>query len=349
MVDIILATGGTGGHIFPAINLAKALKIQNYSCILLSDKQIHGIENYVLPLCRPSTHKIKFYFMLLYSCIVALHYIKLLKPKLVIGFGSYATFPALCAASMLSIPVVLHEQNSVLGRANRFFFKKARLVATSFPITKYAQNYKCIFTGNFIDLQILKISAITDTTENFNILIIAGSQGADFFDDTISRVICTLPKKLLQKIKITQQCISINFNHIKSLYQHLKINFELSEFFDNMEQRLANAHLVISRAGATSIAEITLAKRPAIYIPIPTSKNNHQFYNAKHIENANAAILIEQNSETQHRLITVLIELLKDSKKLCIMSNNTEKTGIKNGIPEFLKILEPLLKTDAKN
>ncbi len=343
MVDIILAAGGTGGHIFPAIHLAKALKTEGYSCILLTDRQIPGVESYVLPLCKPSAYKLKFYFMLLYSYIIALHHIKLLKPKLIIGFGSYAAFPALCAAITLSIPIVLHEQNSVLGRMNKFFSRQAKFIATSFPVTKYAQNSKCIFTGNFINEQIVKTHAIIESRETFNILVIAGSQGADFFDTIISGVISELPKELLQKIKLTQQCKGKNLNNIESLYQNLKINYELSEFFDNIEQKLADAHLVISRAGATSIAEITLAKRPAIYIPIPNAKDNHQFYNAKHIENANAAIIVIQNAETKHTMVKLLIQLFKDQTKLYDMSKNTYKTGIRNGITEFLKILEPLL------
>jgi len=338
-MDIILATGGTGGHIFPAITLAKALKTQGYKCILFTDRQISrnkGIENYVLPLCKPSVHKLKFFFLLFCSCISALYHIRKLKPKLVIGFGSYASFPTLLAAKILSIPIILHEQNAVLGRVNRFFFKSAKLVVTSFPTTKYAQGNKCVVIGNFVGDKVLETQ---DITENFNILIIAGSQGANFFDDVISSVICDLPKTLKRRIKVTQQSTKKNISKIENLYKNKEINFELSEFFDDIEKKLASSHLVISRAGATSIAEITLARRPAIYIPYPHSKDNHQFYNAKHIETSNAAVIVEQNSQTKENLTKLLVDLLSNPKKLYNMANSTEKTEIKDGVMEFIQIL----------
>ncbi|HCE59614.1 MAG TPA: undecaprenyldiphospho-muramoylpentapeptide beta-N-acetylglucosaminyltransferase [Wolbachia sp.] len=338
-MDIILATGGTGGHIFPAITLTKALKTQGYKCILFTDRQISrdtDIENYVLPLCKPSVHKLKFFFLLFCSCISALYHIRKLKPKLVIGFGSYASFPTLLAAKILSIPIILHEQNAVLGRVNRFFFKSAKLVATSFPTTKYAQGNKCVVIGNFVGEKVLETQ---DITENFNILIIAGSQGANFFDDVISSVICDLPKTLKKRIKVTQQCTKKNISKIENLYKNKEINFELSEFFDDIEKKLASSHLVISRAGATSIAEITLSRRPAIYIPYPHSKDNHQFYNAKHIENSNAAVIVEQNSQAKENLTKLLVDLLSNPKKLYNMANSTEKTEMKDGVTEFIQML----------
>lgn len=138
---------------------------------------------------------------------------------------------------------------------------------------------------------------------------------------------------------MTQQCTKKNVNKVKSLYKSEKIDCELSEFFDDMENRLANAHLVISRAGATSIAEITLARRSAIYIPYPYSKDNHQFYNAKYIEDSRAAIIVKQNSEAKKNLTEVLFDLLNNSQKLRDMTNSTEKTGIKNGTTEFVKVI----------
>ncbi|MGL9717402.1 MAG: undecaprenyldiphospho-muramoylpentapeptide beta-N-acetylglucosaminyltransferase [Wolbachia sp.] len=340
-MDIILATGGTGGHIFPAITLARALKAQKHNCILFTDKKTDkdaDVESYTLPLCRPNNNKFKFSLLLTYSCVLALYQIRKLKPKLIIGFGSYASFPTLLAAKILSIPIILHEQNTILGRVNRFFFKSAKLVATSFPETKYAESNKCIFTGNFVDAGAQGYS-YTYTGENLNILIIAGSQGANFFDDVVSDVMRNLPTEMKKKIRVTQQCTKKNINRVKSLYKSEKVNSELSEFFDDMENRLVSAHLVISRAGATSIAEITLARRPAIYIPYPHSKDNHQFYNAKYIEDSGAAIIVEQNSEAKKNLTESLVDLLQNQQKLRDMADNTKKTRIRNGVSEFIKII----------
>ncbi|WP_253300167.1 UDP-N-acetylglucosamine--N-acetylmuramyl-(pentapeptide) pyrophosphoryl-undecaprenol N-acetylglucosamine transferase [Wolbachia endosymbiont of Chironomus riparius] len=343
-MDIILATGGTGGHIFPAITLAKELKVQGYEFIVFTDKQMNGniyIASYILPLCKSSSYK--FYFALFYSCLLALYKIKKLKPKLIIGFGSYASFPTLLAAKILSIPIILHEQNIILGRVNRFFFKSAKFVATSFPTTKYAQGTKCIFTGNFVNEKILEINDYCKFAENINILIIAGSQGANFFDDVVSSVICDLPETLKKRIRITQQCKKKSINKIKILYKKEKINFKLSEFFDDMKQKLCDTHLVISRAGATSVAEITLAIRPAIYIPYPYSKDNHQFYNAKYIEKSGAAVVLEQNNEVKKDLKKLLIDLLSESEKLCKIANNTKRSGMRNGIGEFMEILKQFM------
>ncbi|MDM8335735.1 undecaprenyldiphospho-muramoylpentapeptide beta-N-acetylglucosaminyltransferase [Wolbachia pipientis] len=341
-MDVILATGGTGGHIFPAITLAKALKMQGYNCILFTDKKTDkntDVEGNALPLCKPSSSKLKFFLLLTYSCVLALYQIRKLKPRLVIGFGGYASFPTLLAAKVLSIPIILHEQNTVLGRVNRFFFNDAGLIAISFPETKCAKSSKCIFIGNFVEIKAQNYSH-TYAQGNLNILIIAGSQGANFFDDVVSDVICSLPIEMKEKIRVTQQCTKKNISKVENLYESEKINCELSEFFDDMENRLASAHLVISRAGATSIAEITLAKRPAIYIPYPHSKDNHQFYNAKYIEDLGAAVIVEQNGETKKNLRELLFDLLQDHQKLRGMASNTKKTRIKNGITEFIKVIQ---------
>ncbi|QOD38335.1 UDP-N-acetylglucosamine--N-acetylmuramyl-(pentapeptide) pyrophosphoryl-undecaprenol N-acetylglucosamine transferase [Candidatus Wolbachia massiliensis] len=339
-MGIILATGGTGGHIFPAITLAKAIKARGCNCILFTDKRTDksaDVDSYTLPLCKPSSNKFKFFLLLIYSCVLALYQTRKLKPKLVIGFGSYASFPTLLAAKVLSIPIILHEQNTVLGRVNRFFFNSAKLIATSFPETKYVQGNKNVFTGNFVDIKAHNYFSIE---KKLNILVIAGSQGASFFDDVVSDVICNLPIRIKEKIRVIQQCTKKNINKIRSLYKNEEVNSELSEFFNDMEKRLANAHLVISRAGATSIAEITLAERPTIYIPYPYSKDNHQFYNAKYIEDSGAAVIVEQNSEAKKNLTELLVDLLGDSYKLRDMVNNVKKTRIKNGITEFLKIID---------
>ncbi|MDN5247533.1 MAG: UDP-N-acetylglucosamine--N-acetylmuramyl-(pentapeptide) pyrophosphoryl-undecaprenol N-acetylglucosamine transferase [Wolbachia endosymbiont of Tyrophagus putrescentiae] len=341
-MDIILATGGTGGHIFPALTLAKTLKAEGYKCILFTNKQINEIESYVLPLCRPSGSKLKFLFSLLYSCMLALYQMVKLRPRLVIGFGSYASFPTLFAAKILSIPIILHEQNIILGEVNRFFFKSALLVATSFKNTKYAEGKKCIFTGNFIETS--EIHNYPSAKNNLNILIIAGSQGADFFDDVVSNIICDLPEEIKKKIIVTQQCKEKNISRVENLYKSYNINYTLSPFFNDLEKKLANSHVVISRAGATSIAEITLARRPAIYIPYPHAKDNHQFHNAMYIKNACAAEIIEQNSEAKKKLTELLIDLLSDCKKLRIMANNTSKTKIKNGVTLLIKIIGYILR-----
>ncbi|MFL3876659.1 UDP-N-acetylglucosamine--N-acetylmuramyl-(pentapeptide) pyrophosphoryl-undecaprenol N-acetylglucosamine transferase [Wolbachia endosymbiont of Trichogramma kaykai] len=335
-MDIILATGGTGGHVFPAITLAKALKVQGHNCILFTDQKTINAESYILPLCKPSGNKLKFLFLLMYSCVLALYQTRKLKPKLIIGFGSYASFPTLFAAKIFSIPIILHEQNIVLGRVNRLFFKSAKLIATSFPETKYAEGSKCVFTGNFVDIEAQGYSRAETV---LNVLIVAGSQGANFFDDVVSSVICDLTVEVKERIRVTQQCTKKNINKVKSLYKSEGIDCELSEFLDDMENKLANAHLVISRAGATSIAEITLAERPAVYIPYPHSKDNHQFYNAKHIEDSGAAVMVEQNSNAKKNLGELLVDLLQNCQKLLDMTNNAKKTRIRNGVAEFIKAI----------
>ncbi|QKX02793.1 UDP-N-acetylglucosamine--N-acetylmuramyl-(pentapeptide) pyrophosphoryl-undecaprenol N-acetylglucosamine transferase [Wolbachia endosymbiont of Litomosoides sigmodontis] len=338
-MDIILATGGTGGHIFPAITLARAIKRRGYDSILFTDRKIDkntDVKNYILPLSKPSGSKFRFFLLLMYSCVLALYQIRKLKPKLVIGFGSYASFPTLFAAKVLSIPIILHEQNTILGRVNKFFFNNAELIVTSFQETKYAKGNKCVYIGNFIDI---KAKSHSGSEKVLTLLIIAGSQGANFFDNVVSSVICNLPIEMKKNIRVVQQCTKKNMNKIWNLYKKGKVSCELSEFFDDIRSRLINAHLVISRAGATSIAEITLARRPAIYIPYPYSKDDHQFYNAKCIKDSGAAVIVEQNSEAKENLAKLLVNLLSDSQKLCDMANNTKKVKIKNGVTEFTRIV----------
>ncbi|MDG7056088.1 MAG: UDP-N-acetylglucosamine--N-acetylmuramyl-(pentapeptide) pyrophosphoryl-undecaprenol N-acetylglucosamine transferase [Wolbachia endosymbiont of Meromenopon meropis] len=343
-MDIILTTGGTGGHIFPAITLATELKTKGYSNALFTNKKIDpniDLISYVLPLPKPSGNKFKFFLFLIYSCALALYQVKKLKPKLVIGFGSYASFPILFAAKILSVPIILHEQNTILGRINRFFFKEAKFIATSFPKTKYAMTSKCIFTGNFINIM---AQSYFYTEKILNILIIAGSQGSKFFDDIVSDVIYNLSTEIEVKIRVTQQCTKKNMDRIRSLYDSRRIYCELSEFFDDIENRLASADLIVSRAGATSIAEITLAERPAVYIPYPYSKDGHQFYNARYIKDFGAAVIVEQNRETKKKMKELLIDLLQNSQKLRDMANNTKKIGIRSGVTKFVKMITQELK-----
>lgn len=201
-MSIILATGGTKGHISPAITLAKALKIHGHNSILFTNKKINKntnfIKSYILPLCKPS-NKLKFFLFLIYSCVSVLYRMKKIKPKLVIGFGGYSSFPTLLAAKILFIPIILHEQNIILGRVNRLFSKNAKLIATSFPETKFVSKSKFIFTGNFINI---KKRNYPRNKKIINILIIAGSQGANFFDEIISSIICSLPIEIKKKLKL---------------------------------------------------------------------------------------------------------------------------------------------------
>uniref|UniRef100_UPI002FD446FC UDP-N-acetylglucosamine--N-acetylmuramyl- (pentapeptide) pyrophosphoryl-undecaprenol N-acetylglucosamine transferase n=1 Tax=Wolbachia endosymbiont of Pentidionis agamae TaxID=3110435 RepID=UPI002FD446FC len=229
-VEIVLATGGTGGHVFPAINLANKLK--DYNCMMFFDKRFKinskrdiKLESYILPLCGFSGnifHKFKFCMLLAYSCLLAIYKIKKVKPKLVIGFGSYASFPTLLAARIFSIPIVLHEQNIVLGMVNRLFSNYAQFISTSFPGTKYVKEEKCVLTGNFTNENIYN----THNTFNgiYNILIIGGSQGSGSLDNIVVDAICNLPINVKRKIKIVQQCLKDNISKIKILYENNNID-----------------------------------------------------------------------------------------------------------------------------
>ncbi|NBO20085.1 MAG: UDP-N-acetylglucosamine--N-acetylmuramyl-(pentapeptide) pyrophosphoryl-undecaprenol N-acetylglucosamine transferase, partial [Proteobacteria bacterium] len=213
--------------------------------------------------------------------------LKGLNPKVVVGFGGYPSFPTVFAAKGLGIPTVIHEQNSVLGRANRLLAGRVNRIATSFPQTLMlaeGDEPKALMTGNPVrgSVRALREVPYPTITEDgkMHILVTGGSQGASILSEVVPAAIALLPAGLRARIRIDQQCRSADLAQVKAHYDTLGINVDLAAFFIDLPARLAASHLVIARSGASTVSELAAAGRPAILVPLPSAMDNHQYYNA---------------------------------------------------------------------
>jgi UDP-N-acetylglucosamine--N-acetylmuramyl-(pentapeptide) pyrophosphoryl-undecaprenol N-acetylglucosamine transferase len=325
---IIITTGGTGGHVFPAEALAGELQKDKYRLVFITDER--G-ENYKGILGKLQTYRVsaggiagkgilgkfKSVVRLAKGVWQATRLLKKLNPAMVVSFGGYASLPAASAATLLGVPLVLHEQNAVLGRTNRLLVPKAKVVATSFNETKaIPDGAHTEYTGMPIRKDMVKLAStpypINDNGK-FNLLVLGGSQGATVLSEVVPEAIKLLPENIRDNISIVQQCRPEDIEKVTAIYKGIKQDAELKVFFDNMAEKLKNAHLVISRSGASSVAEIAVAGKPAIYVPYMYAADDHQTANARAMDDAGAAWLIPQEEFTAESLSFRLSDLLSDN------------------------------------
>jgi UDP-N-acetylglucosamine--N-acetylmuramyl-(pentapeptide) pyrophosphoryl-undecaprenol N-acetylglucosamine transferase len=312
---IVLAAGGTGGHIFPAEALAEELGTRGYNAVLVTDKRFADYKGVLGSLPRHTVRagtfgrgalgKLTAATDIVIGIFQARKLLKNLQPKAVVGFGGYPSFPTVHAARSLGIPAVVHEQNSVLGRANRLLIKRIDAIATTFPQTRFiADEYagKITLTGNPVRTAIRGLGTIPypELTHDghIRILVTGGSQGAAIFSQIVPAAIAMLPDALRARIRIDQQCKQTDLEATRAAYAQLGVSADTSTFFADIPARLASAHLVIARAGASTIAELTAAGRPSILVPLPTAMDNHQHYNANALEESGGGWVMPQEAFT---------------------------------------------------
>jgi UDP-N-acetylglucosamine--N-acetylmuramyl-(pentapeptide) pyrophosphoryl-undecaprenol N-acetylglucosamine transferase len=309
---IVLAAGGTGGHLFPAQALAEVLVQRGYVIHLMSDErvsqyasrfpalQIHEIPASSLTPGRPwrlpgQLARLGRGYRKARAILVRLG------PKAVVGFGGYPSVPPFLAAARLGCPVGLHEQNAVMGRANRFLAGRARLIASSFPeIANLSQRHraKLVVTGNPVRQAVLDVAqtpyAAPAADEVMRLVVFGGSQGARVFSDIMPAVVGELSGAVRRKLEIVQQCRPEDLDAVQAAYRELGVKVELQPFFADMPQHIAKAHLVICRSGASTIAELTVIGRPAVLVPLPSAIDNDQLRNAEAFAAAGAGWVMRQ-------------------------------------------------------
>ncbi len=355
---IVITTGGTAGHVFPAYTIAKILCTRN-NIICLTDKRgrkffdmdidttiqkqknvsasSQKIKNITLPVTHLSGNICRKLLALVQLCICVVLAMFLLKKhnvSIVIGFGSFASFPALAAAVILRIPIVLHEQNAVVGTVNRMFLKHAEFLATSYHDTlNFDEKYKdkIIFVGNPIRPVIFEIKRRrTRITREIQILITGGSQCAALFDRTIAEAIIDLPPHIRDNLIIFQQVRQDNIEHVEKIYRNNHVmNYTLASFFDDIPQLMIDSDLIISRAGASAISEIQHLQVPSIIIPLANSKDNHQYYNAKALKNTGACLLFTEEVFTRDKLSRELVRIFSDDtlRKMQSAASHAERNN----------------------
>lgn len=330
---IILTAGGTGGHIFPAQALAEDLLSRGYRVGMITDQRgkkfqedLPDIDLHVIragTLGRGIFGKIKGLINMGIGMVQARLLVGKLKPYVVVGFGGYPSVPAVMAAQKKGIPTILHEQNAVLGKANVFLSKKADRIALSLPKVEgleESDRIRAVVTGNPVrhDISALFMQPYPaiDVDGPLNMLVFGGSLGATVFGEVVPEAIKLLPDTLRSRIRVTQQCRENDLEEVKARYAELGIEAELSTFFTDMAERLAKTHLVVSRSGASTVAELSTAGRPAIYVPYPHHGDNQQAANAEAVCAAGGAWVMMQSGFTPEALSTQLETFLHNPQML---------------------------------
>ncbi len=355
---IILAAGGTGGHIFPAEALAEALQKRGERVVLVTDQRFANFQSGVLSQIEVRTihagtasgawhKKMLGAAGILLGMAQARSVLRQLKPKAVIGFGGYPSFPTVFAAAGMGIPSLVHEQNSVMGRANRLLAGRVSCIATSFPNTQMLakkDEEKVVLTGNPVraGIRALRDVPYPMATQDgkMHILVTGGSQGASVLSQVVPEAIALLPASLRARVRIDQQCREADIEATRTRYAELNVNADLATFFVDVPARLAASHLVIARSGASTVSELSVAGRPAILIPYPQSMDNHQYYNATALEDIGGGWVISQEGFTPQALAARLESFLNAPELLTKAAENARNLGAPDAAEKLADLVE---------
>lgn len=363
---IILAAGGTGGHMFPAQALAEELTRRGFIIHLMTDVRgwdyslgfassfVHVISSGTLQLRRPLM-LISGILRIAWGIIFSLFLMIRLKPCVVIGFGGYPSFPPLFAAWLLRLPTCIHEQNAIMGRANRFLGKHVDAVAFSFSGTmKLGKGKKTmqVYIGNPVRSAVIAASSnlyeLPEKDGVFRLLVFGGSQGARVFSDVVPAAVASLDFALRQCLHIVHQVRSEFLEETRRIYENLGISFELSTFFVDIPERMASSHLVIARSGATTISELALLGCPSILVPLASTLDNDQGINAMFMEKMGAAWIIPQVRFTPTRLADDLGRLMRAPGDLGLVSKAARSLSRPKAALQFADLVESLSKNKAR-
>ena len=363
MKKFMLMAGGTGGHLFPAMALAQELRRRGHVIELMTDHRVESYgsdfparEIHIVPSATPSTRNpIKFAtaaVKLSGGVAVALRKLRRSRPDAVIGFGGYPTFPPFVAASLLGIPGILHEQNAVMGRANRALARFADLLALSFASTKYADalQIETVLTGNPVRDRVRAVAdrpySAPDLDGPLHLVVFGGSQGAKAISDIVPAAIAEMSEPLRQRLRVLQQCRAEDLDRVAEVYRKARVNVELAAFFGDLPERISEAHLVIARSGASTVAELCVLGRPAIFVPLPGSIDADQKNNAFTVEAAGGGWVAEQATLSPQSLATRLATLLTDPPALAAAAARAKGLGAPHAVEKLADLAEMLAGKD---
>lgn len=362
---LLLAAGGTGGHLFPAYALAEAMARRNVAVELVTDMRgdrygtgfpaqaVHQVPSATLtgkdPLAVARTG-----LLLSRGVMAAYKLMGRIKPAAVIGFGGYPSFPPLIAASLRGIPTALHEQNAVLGRANKMLAGRVSAIATSFERTKFLDGElaaKARFTGNPVRDVVRKAAGLPYAPpragEPLLLVVFGGSQGARYFSDAAPPALAMLPAELRGRLSVIQQCRPEDLERVRTAYAEAGIAASLAPFFSNLPELMAQAHLVVARAGASSVAELTVIGRPSILVPLPHALDNDQLQNATRLAESGAAWCIEQKDLSAERLAGEIADLAGAPERLAQAAAAARSLGKPDAVERLADLAEELMARSA--
>ncbi|MFP5454233.1 MAG: undecaprenyldiphospho-muramoylpentapeptide beta-N-acetylglucosaminyltransferase [Alphaproteobacteria bacterium] len=353
----VLAAGGTGGHMVPAHALAAELMRRGHRVALVTDERgaripglFDGVQTHVIPAGRLGgglRAMIKAVRDIRAGTAMAGQLYETFAPSAVIGFGGYPALPALLAAFKRRIPTVIHEQNAVLGRVNRFVAGKVDAIATAYPdVERLKPRYdeKTVLVGNPVRDNVREIREQLfpelGPDSIFRLLVTGGSQGASILSDVVPDGLALLPQGFRRRLQVTQQCRPEDIESVRSKYKVLGIPADLANYFTDLPERLGWAHLVIARAGASTIADISVAGRPAILIPLPSAADDHQTANARELAQVGGARAIRQSNFTPQELAKQMQKLALDPQALINAARRAHGVGRPNAAEDLADLVE---------
>ena len=356
-MNFVLAAGGTGGHMIPAHALAAELRRRGHGVMLITDERgkripglFSGIDVQTLPAGRMSLNPLGF-IRGVGAVIAGRRQARALfragRPDAVIGFGGYPAFPTLLAAGSMAIPTVLHEQNAVLGRVNRLLAGRASAIATAYDrILRLKPRFrsKIALVGNPVREEVARLGEqpfpAFDDFSPLKILITGGSQGASILGEVVPAGFAALTPGLRHRLQIVQQCRADDIDQVREAYRKLEIPAELMTYIEDMPAKLGDAHLVIARAGASTIAELTAAGRPAILIPLPSATDDHQTANAAEMARAGGSRTIAQPRFTPDALARQIEALAADPEALANAAARALSVGRPRAAQDLADLIE---------
>lgn len=365
-ISVMLAAGGTGGHLFPAYALAEELARRGIAVDLVTDTRVDNYaadfparSQHVIPSAtlRKRTPGAAFNTALTLSRGIAKAHtlIGKLKPSVVMGFGGYPTFPPLIAARLRGVPGAIHEANAVMGRANRMLLKRVDAIATSFEQTKYLEGIpsdRIQLTGNPVRGAVIEASLTpyrpVDATGPINLLVFGGSQGARYFSDTVPPALAKLPGHLKRRLRVLQQCREEDVTRVQVGYEQEGITAHLDTFFRNLPELMAQSHLVIGRAGASSCAELAVLGRPSLLVPLPHALDNDQLVNATRLAEVGGALCIEQDDLDANRLAHELVHVFQAPERLASAAQAARRLGRPDAVARLADLVITLANRRAR-
>ena len=351
--NFLITTGGSGGHVIPATILYDHL-LKEKNVIITTDKR--GLKylnknNYEFKIIdTPKINNIFFlpfnFIIILYLIVKSLFLLKKKKIEKIFSTGGYMSLPVILAARLLRLQVYLIEPNHVLGRANRYFLKSCKKI---FCYAERIKNFPDIFRNKIIVVNplvkknIYDLKLISDTKKKFTLLVVGGSQGANIFDKNLKNIIVNLSKK--NPIKIIQQTNEINISPISNFYSQNNVDNKIFSFDKNFSRNIQEADLCITRAGASTLAELSFLNTPFIAVPLPSSKDNHQFENANYYKNKNCCWIMEQKYFDE-KIEDFLENILDNKSDYLEKKQNLKKLNYQN---TWINVNQKILKNINEN
>ncbi|MGE3643400.1 MAG: undecaprenyldiphospho-muramoylpentapeptide beta-N-acetylglucosaminyltransferase [Beijerinckiaceae bacterium] len=360
MRPVLVAAGGTGGHLFPAQSLSAELQKRGLIVDLVTDERAlrYGGEfpcraMHTIAAATPTggsvVSKAMAALTLGWGTLTAMRQIRRLQPLCIVGFGGYPTVPPVLAASLLKVPAILHEQNAVMGRANKFLAGRVQKIATGFPGVggiAPALAARVVHTGNPVRPAVLEAAQLSypDSGDGrLRVLVTGGSQGAKVMSDVVPAAIALLSGAERARIVLVQQARGEDEARVKEAYARLEFDADIQPFFADLPQRIAASQLVIARSGASTVSELAVIGRPSILVPFPFALDQDQAANAAQLAANGAAQVIRQDDFSPERLAAELRDALADPAGLAARAQAAKTAGVPDAASRLADLVESLI------